>query len=191
MITARGRNRSALATAGLLALAASGGCGGGGSGATGSPDAASPDGAGDTTSPLVDLSGWYQVTSYTTGPCGAPQPSTLGPAFVWVERRVSTFIFNACSGSTEADCTGTLFYDFSQPIAHGATAEGGSAFYSAGCTLTWERTAATLDGSALHAQSLRDSATSPDTGESACTLAAASLLTGPCTFEIDLVATRL
>jgi hypothetical protein len=164
------------------------GCGGGSSSAGPSDaDAATSDMA----SPSIDISGWYQVTSFTEGACGAPTAVSFGPAFVWVERRMSTFVFHACSGSTEADCTGTLFYDFTQPIDRGWAAEGGSGFYSAGCTLTFERAQATLNGIELRAQSLRVSTVTNDLTASSCTVEAARMVTAPCTFETDLVATRL
>jgi hypothetical protein len=171
-----------LTCAGLL------GCWGGSASVTPAADASVE------TSPsvdAVDISGWFQVGSYADGPCGATVTDTLlAPAYLWVEKRQSTFIFNACSGTTEASCTGTLFYDFTQPIDNGWAAEGGSAFFSAGCTLDWERTQATLNGNELHAQSLRDSVVN-NVAESACTADAARMLTGPCTYEVDLIATRM
>ena len=144
----------------------------------------------DASVPTTDISGWYQVTSDLEGDCGSPQPFSLAPAYVWVERRQSTFTIRACSGTATADCTGTLFYDFTQPIDNGWAAEGGSAFYSAGCTLSWERSQATLVGSELGVKSLRYSI-NESIPQSQCVLAAASALTQPCTYEVDLAATRL
>ena len=164
----------------LLALAVAPGCGGDSS-------AQSPS---DAALPIVDISGWYQVTSDLEGSCGSTKPYTLGPAYVWVERRGSTFVARACAGNISADCTGTLFYDFTQPIDGGMAAEGGSAFYSAGCTLSWERAEARLAGSNLSAKSLRYSV-NQDIPQGDCTLAAARALTQPCTYEIDLTASRL
>ncbi len=164
----------------ILVLVVAPGCGGD------SPVESAPDAA----LPIVDISGWYQVTSDLEGSCGSATPYTLGPAYVWVERRSSTFVVRACTGTTSTDCTGTLFYDFTQPIDGGMAAEGGSAFYSAGCTLSWERAEARLLGSNLSVKSLRYSV-NQDIPQSDCTLAAARALTEPCTYEVDLTASRL
>ena len=43
-----------------------------------------------------------------------------------MEHLQNTFYFNVCSGPTEAECTGTLFYDFITPIENGLSAEGGT-----------------------------------------------------------------
>jgi hypothetical protein len=69
-------------------------------------------------------------------------------------------------------------------------AEGGSAFYSADCTLSWERTEAILAGAELQVASLRYSVveTIP---EPECTLEAAAALAEPCTYEVEITATRL
>jgi hypothetical protein len=99
-------------------------------------------------------------------------------------------VFHACQGTTSADCTGTLFYDFTRPISGGMAAEGGSAFYSAGCTLSYERAEATLVGSGLSVKSLRYSV-NQDIPQGACTMAAARELAQPCTYEVDLSAVRL
>jgi hypothetical protein len=144
----------------------------------------------DAALPITDISGWYQVTSDLEGSCGATKPSSLGPAYIWAERRQDTFIVRACTTAASADCTGTLFYDFTQSIDGGMAAEGGSAFYSAGCTLTYERAEARLAGSNLTVRSLKYS-TNQDLAQTACTLAAARALTQPCTYEVDLTASRL
>jgi hypothetical protein len=176
---------SAIAGLGLLLAA----CGGG---SAASPDAATtttPDGG--TTAPLTDISGWYQVTSYVAGPCGAPTPSPLlAPDYVFVDRAQNTFVLRTCSGTTKADCQGTLFYDFTQPIANGLRAVGGIAFYSDGCTLTVERSEATLEGDTLTVKSLKDRL-NDQRAEADCTLEQAEMLTGPCVYETDLVGTRL
>ena len=164
----------------LAILAVAPACGSGGAGGATS----------DAALPGTDISGWYQVASDLEGSCGSTKPFSLAPAYVWVERRQDTFVVRACTGTTSADCTGTLFYDFTQPIENGMAAQGGGAFYSAGCTLSWERAEATLSGSNLSVKSLRYS-TNQDIAESACTAAAASALTQPCTYEVDLTATRL
>ena len=156
-------------------------------GCGGDSSAQSPSDAG---LPIVDISGWYQVTSHLQGSCGSTQPYTLGPAYVWVEGRGSTFVARACTGNTSADCTGTLFYDFTRPIDGGMAAEGGSAFYSAGCTLSWERAEARLAGNILSVHSLRYSV-NQDIPQSDCTTTAARALTEPCTYEVDLTASRL
>jgi hypothetical protein len=157
-----------------------GACGGGGSGET-SPDAAVAE---------TDISGWYRVTSDLEGTCGAPVASSLAPAYLWVERLQSTFYVRPCSGTATSDCPGTLFYDFTRPIDGGWAAEGGSAFFSAGCTLTYERATATLSGAELSARSLKYSI-NKNVPQSECTMAAARALTEPCTYEIDLRASRL
>jgi hypothetical protein len=174
------RRPCAVSSLALLVFAVAPGCGS--SGTTETPA--------DAALPITDISGWYQVTSDLEGDCGSPKPSSLAPAYVWVERRQNTFIVRACAGTASADCTGTLFYDFTQPIENGMAAEGGSAFYSAGCTLNWERAEATLAESTLSVKSLRYSI-NQNIAESACTLAAASQLTQPCSYEVDLSATRL
>jgi len=166
----------------LVVLSSSVTCGSGG--------ATTADTTPDASIPTTDISGWYQVTSDLEGDCGSPTPFSLAPAYVWVERRQNTFYVRACSGTATADCTGTLFYDFTQPIENGWAAEGGTAFYSAGCTLSWERDQATLAGSQLSVKSLRISI-DQDIPQSQCVLTAASALTQPCSYEVDLTATRL
>jgi hypothetical protein len=56
--------------------------------------------------------------------------------------------------------------------------------------LTVERATLTLVGTQLHAHSLKDQA-NMDLPESQCTLDAALMLTTPCTYEMDILATRL
>ena len=172
----------------VVLLLAACSCGGGTSSPQGADGAAgsSPEAA----VALTDVSGWYQVTSDLAGACGMTSPSAFPIAYVWVERAQNTFTFHVCTGPTEAECTGTEFYDFTTPIENGVSAEGGSAFFSAGCTLTVERATLTLVGTQLHAHSLRDQ-TNMDLPESQCTLDAALMLTMPCTYETDIQATRL
>ncbi len=139
----------------------------------------------------TDISGWYQVSSYLAGACGMTMPSALlAPDYLWVEHQMIRYVFRVCSGTTASTCTGTAFYDFTQPIESGWRAQGGTAFFSAGCTLNWERTDATLVGSELRANSLKYSI-NKDIPQAQCTLAAAAPLTEPCTYQVDLVATRL
>lgn len=138
----------------------------------------------------TDVSGWYDTVVVRQGDCGAIADTGTAPAFVWVEvLGGSTFYVRYCSGAAEADCFATPFYDFDDPIADGWAAEGGSAFYSAECTLSWERSRATLLGDQLRVHTLRytDTRAIP---EADCTLAAAAALTEPCTFEVELTATR-
>jgi hypothetical protein len=163
-------------------MIASAGCGGNGSPSP-SPDAATP-------AELTDISGWYRVTSDLQGPCGMTKASVLAGTYAFVERNQNTFVWRVCSGPTRADCTGTIFYDFTKAIDHGLSAEGGTAFFSAGCTLTWERAEATLVGTELHGKSLENSI-HKEIPQSACNLDAARMLTEPCVYEVDLVATRL
>ena len=171
--------RSPLSAALPLLLVAFG-CGSNGS------STASPDASAATT----DISGWYQVTSDRRGTCGSPTTYSLSSPYLWVERLQDTFYVRPCTGTEKSNCTGTLFYDFTQPIDNGWSAEGGSAFFSAGCTLTYERATATLAGTELSLQSLKYSI-NQDIPQSACTLAAARQLAGPCTYETDLTASRL
>jgi hypothetical protein len=116
--------------------------------------------------------------------------SVIAGTYAFVERNQNTFVWRVCSGPTMDKCTGTLFYDFDKPIDHGLSAEGGTASFSAGCTLRWERADATLAGTELHVRSLENSI-NKEIPQADCTLAAARMLTGPCVYEINLVATRL
>ena len=168
----------------VLLLALGGGCSSSSGAGESSPDAF------DVSVPITDISGWYQVTSDLEGTCGAPVASSLAPAYVWIERLQNTFYVHACSGTATSDCTGTMFYDFTKPIDNGLTAEGGTAFFSAGCTLSYERATATLVGTILSVKSLKYSV-NQNMVQSACTLDAARALTDPCTYEIDLSASRI
>jgi hypothetical protein len=154
-------------------------------GASGGGDGASFDAAPATT----DIGGWYQVTSAEEGPCGALAPSALPPTHIFVEPFSGIFYVRYCSGPTEADCNATPFYDFTDPIADGWAAEGGSAFFSADCTLSWERTEATLAGTALEIHSLRYTEVQ-SIPQAECTLAAAAAIT-TCTGETAVTATAL
>ena len=167
----------------LLLVGCAAGCGG-------VTTAANPDGAADKGVTTTDISGWFAVTSYDTGACGATMPSNLGSPYAWVEHQVSRYVVHACNGTTEADCTGTYFYDFTQPIENGWHAEGAIAFFSAGCTLTVERTDLTVIGDALAAKSL-EVQINQDIPQAQCTLGAAYALTSPCTYEVDMTGTRL
>src|SRR4051794_19475124 len=113
----------------VLAAGVAGGCGGG------AAAAANPDSGADVAS-TTDVSGWFAVTAYDTGACGVTMPSSLGSPYVWIEHQVIRYVVHACSGTTEAECTGTYFYDFTQPIENGWHAAGAIALFSAGCTLT-------------------------------------------------------
>lgn len=167
-----------LSTAGFAA-----GCGG-------SAATATADGAAEAAPTTTDVSGWFAVTRYDTGACGMTMPSNLGSPYVWVEHQVSRYVVRACNGTTAADCTGTYFYDFTQPIENGWRAEGAIAFFSAGCTLTAERTDLTVIGGALAAKSLQVQI-NEQIPEAQCTLDAAYALTAPCTHEVDMSGTRL
>jgi hypothetical protein len=149
---------------------------------------ATPDGS----TQITDVSGWYQVTSDMAGPCGATTAAPLPISYVWMQRLQNTFYFKVCSGPTEAECTGSLFYDFVSPIPNGLSAEGGIASFGAACVLTWERTQLTLIGDQLMANSLKYSVTDTRAQEQ-CTLEAASMIKDPdnCTYQHDITATRL
>lgn len=159
------------------------GCGGG------ATATANPDGAADTAS-TTDVSGWFAVTAYNTGACGMTMPSNLGSPYVWIEHQVIRYVVHACSGTTEADCTGTYFYDFTQPIENGWHASGAIALFSAGCSLTVERIDLTVVGDELHAHSL-EVQTNEDIPQAQCVIDAAYALTAPCTYEVDMTGTRL
>jgi hypothetical protein len=117
-------------------------------------------------------------------------PFTLGSPYLWVEHQTGRYVVHACNGTTAADCTGTYFNDFTQPIDNGWRAEGATDFFSAGCTLSLERTDVTLAGTELHASSLTYRS-NQDIPQTACTLAAARALTDPCVREVDIRATRI
>jgi hypothetical protein len=165
----------------VVGLAA--GCGGG------AAAAATVDAAADT-APTTDVSGWFAVTAYNTGACGMTMPSNLGSPYVWIEHQVNRYVVHACAGTTEADCTGTYFYDFTSPIENGWHASGAIALFSAGCSLTVERTDLTVIGDALHAHALKVQ-TNEDIPQAQCTIDAAYALTAPCTYEVDMTGTRL
>ena len=153
----------------------------------GDDDASAADAAIVTT----DISGWFDTVIHRQGDCGNISDSGNAPAFLWVEGLgSSTFYVRYCSATAEADCFATPFYDFTDPIAEGWAAEGGSAFFSVECTLSWERTAATVIGGELRVHTLRYSQTSA-IPQVDCTLDAAAALTDPCTFEIELTANRM
>ncbi len=142
----------------------------------------------DAPSSVPDISGWYSVTSALAGSCGSPTTDTLARPFVYVERLQNTFYVRGCAATMDlASCTGTLTYDLTTPIAGGVAGEGGSAFFSAGCTLSYEHSTAVLTGATLTVHTkvfgvLGDTTiTQPQ-----CTLAKAQALTGPCTSERTL-----
>ena len=139
---------------------------------------------------MTDISGWFMQTSYETGACDMTQPSTLGSPFIWVEHQMNRYVVHACTGSTEADCTGTYFYDFTQPIENGWHAEGGTALFSQGCTLTVERTDLTVIGNDLRATSFTVQV-NKDIMEAQCTVDAALALTSSCTYQVAMNGTRL
>ena len=148
------------------------------------------DASADASSQTTDIAGWYQVTSDLEGGCGMTMPWTLGSPYLWVEHQTSRYVVRACDGPTAQTCTGTYFYDFTLPIVGGWRAEGATDFFSAGCTLSLERTDATLAGAELHALSLTYRI-NRDVPQGECTLAAASALIEPCVREVDIRATRL
>ena len=137
---------------------------------------------------VTDISGWYSVTTALAGPCGSPTTDTLARPFVYVERLQNTFYVRGCAASMDmSSCPGTLTYDLNTPIAGGLAGEGGSAFFSAGCTLSYERSTAILAGATLTLSTkvfgvLGDTTiTQPQ-----CTLEKAKSLTAPCTSERTL-----
>jgi hypothetical protein len=177
--------REAMMIGVVLVAAAGGGCGGDVSGSRGTPAGV------DAAAARVEIGGWYRVTSDVDGPCGMPMPvaAILAPAYLRVEARQDIFIIYGCRSQAESDCGGAPFYDFTMPIANGWAAVGGSSFWSAGCTLVWEHTEATLSGAELHIESRRNQV-NRDVPESACTLTAAAAVT-ECKSEEEMKATRL
>jgi hypothetical protein len=172
---------------GMVVALVSAGCSGGGDGGGGG----SPPGA-DAAS-HVNIGGWYRVTSDLDGPCGGmlkPVAAILSPPYLRLEARTSSgFILRTCRSQVESDCPGTRYYDFTTPITDGWSAEGGTAFFSAGCTLVWERTTAILNGSELRISS-RSNEVHRDVPQSQCNLAAAEAVT-ECKSEDAMTATRL
>jgi hypothetical protein len=171
---------------GMVLAIVSTGCSGDGDGGGGAPP-----GADAATN--VNIGGWYRVTSDRAGPCGgtlAPVAAILSPPFLHLDARTSTgFILRTCRSQAESDCPGTRYYDFTIPLTDGWRAEGGTAFFSAGCTLVWERTTATLSGSELRVRSLQNEV-HRDVPQTQCNLAAAEALT-ECKYEDEMTATRL
>ncbi|HVZ74678.1 MAG TPA: hypothetical protein VHJ20_19985 [Polyangia bacterium] len=155
------------------------------------PDGATSDAGADVGGvTITDLSGFYRVTSDQEGACGATSASTLSGAYAFLDREQSLFVWRVCGEPARDACTGTLTYDFDTPIAGGMRAAGGVAFFSDGCTLTWEQADATLAGDELHVHLVRNRIVE-QIAEDACTLDAARALTGPCVYQVDLVATRV
>ena len=171
--------------AGVVLAIVGPGCNSGGDGG------GSPPGA-DAAPPGVDIGGWYRVTSDLAGPCSMTKPvaAILSPPYLYVDPRTSSgFIVRTCRSQAASDCPGTRYYDFTTPIADGWSAEGGTAFFSAGCTLVWERTTATLSGSELRIQS-RSNEVHREVPQSQCNLTAAEAVT-ECKSEEAMTATRL
>ncbi len=171
--------------AGMVLAIVGPGCdsGGDGSGSPQGPDAAPPG---------VDIGGWYRVSSDLAGPCGMTKPvaAILSPPYLYVDGRTSSgFIIRTCRSQAASDCPGTRYYDFTTPIADGWRAEGGTAFFSAGCTLVWERTTAILSGSELRIRS-RSNEIHNEVPQSQCNLAAAEAVI-ECKSEDEMTATRL
>jgi hypothetical protein len=169
-----------------VVLALSAGCSGGGDGGGGPPPAADA-------APQVNIGGWYRVTSDLNGPCGGtlqPVAPILSPPYLHLDARTSVgFVLRTCRSQVDSDCPGTRYYDFTTPIPDGWSAEGGTAFYSAGCTLVWERTTAVLIGAELRISS-RENEVHRDVPQSQCNLAAAEAVT-ECTNQDAITATRL
>jgi hypothetical protein len=171
---------------GMALLVSLSGCGG-----DVPPSRDSPAGV-DAAAARADLVGWYKVTSDVSGPCGTtPKPvaDILVPPFLFLDARQEGFVVRTCRSHAESDCPGSRFYDFMTPIANGWSAAGGSAFFSAGCTLVWESTQATLSGTELRIKSRRNEVVR-DVPEGQCNLTAAAAVT-ECKYEEEIVATRL
>ncbi len=152
-----------------------------------------PGAQGDASGRAVDISGWYRVTSILDGPCGGTlKQAAFPPDYLFFDPGMfgDVVVLRTCTSTAREDCHGTLFYDFTQPIADGRAAEGGTAFYSARCTLVWERTRATLMGADLRVRSLRYEVVR-DAPQRECNLASAQALTEPCSLETTITATRL
>lgn len=154
------------------------GCGGGDS--ADAPDAAPA---------VTDIAGWYGSVVKREGDCGNLEEG-IAPALLYVDSLGGTTSYvRGCPDMDDTDCP-SLYYDFNEPIEDGWTAEGGSAFFSAECTLSWERSTATLDQGMFRVHTLRYSSVG-GLSQADCTLEAAAALTMPCTYETDLRATKL
>jgi hypothetical protein len=143
----------------------------------------------DAASVVTDISGWYDVTSNLTGSCGMTTPDPLAPKFVWIDRLQDTFYVKYCSiPNSQSTCGGSAFPDLNQPIEFGLSGRGGSAFFSAGCSLSLDRVTATTSAAGLVIKSLTFSILGDTTiSESMCTLTTAYALTAPCTAERQIV----
>ncbi len=144
----------------------------------------------DATPATTDITGWYGSVVKLAGDCGSIVDTNLAPALVYVDSLGGTTSYvRGCADMNDTDCP-SLYYDFNTPIENGWTAEGGSAFFSAECTLSWERSTATLVGDTLRVHTLSYT-TVGDRAQAECTLEAAAALTMPCTYETELTATKL
>lgn len=167
---------STLALATSLAITGLTACGGGDS-----------EGEGTDAAPKsIDITGQYANVALESGPCGATAPSTLAPPFLTVDSLQTTYYVRSCQTLGETDCP-SIYYDFNTPIENGWSAEGGSAFFSSECTLSWERSDATLINGIFSVHTLRYQATG-SVSEADCTLRSAEALT-TCSSESLLTAT--
>lgn len=134
----------------------------------------------------TDIGGWYAVVSHQGGECGGLLSDTaFPPTHLFVEEAYGVFIVRYCDGTVLADCHATPYYDFDQPITDGWAAEGGSAAFSASCTLSWQRATATLRDGELLIRA-HDYMAIVEIPQEQCTLEAAAVLTEPCSYEIQV-----
>lgn len=164
----------------VLGIGCSAACGGD------DDDAAGPDAAPEGPA----LAGWYMVTSHETGECGAMVPAAelIRADYLLVETLQTTHYVRFCTGTTEDSCNSGPYYDFNEPIANGMHGEGGTSFYSAVCTLAWERADLVLSNGQLDVSSRRFEIISDTIADSDCNLRAAEMLAGPCTYETQVIA---
>jgi hypothetical protein len=143
----------------------------------------------DATPAVTDISGWYDVISNVGGACGMTTPDPLPPKFVWIDRLQNTFYVKYCQmPNSQSSCGGSAFPDLNQLTDLGVSGRGGSAFFSAGCSLSSDHVTATTSAAGLVIKSLTVSILGDTTiAESKCTLAAAYALTAPCTAERQIV----
>lgn len=148
-----------------------------------------PEQSPDAAQASTDITGWYGTVTKLQGDCGSTADENLAPAFIYIDRLQSTSYVRGCQDMGQTDCP-SLYYDFNEPVKDGWSAEGGSAFYSAECTLSWERSTATLIEGQLRVHTLKYGSVGAVT-EAECNLTTAAALTDPCTYETELTATKL
>jgi hypothetical protein len=137
----------------------------------------------------ANFDGWYEVETATQGACDADLEPADRPTHLFVEEASDGYVIRFCEGSAEDDCYARPFYDFVTSIDDGWAADGGSATYSAGCSLSAAHATAVLDGDTLtvHERSYLVFDFRP---QEECTEEIALALEEPCVAEIAVTATH-